>query len=91
MRDGHFAQRPHESQRDRSGGGVAQNHPRTRKLHGKRAAKEKSGANGATDRDHGKLPRRQIAVQARFAFQDGRGITNLYGRGSFGLCHGAAS
>src|SRR5260370_912593 len=91
MRNGHFSQRPHERQRDSRGGGVAQNHAWTRQLHGKRAAEKKAGADGAPDGNHGKLPRRQIAVQPSFAFQDGRGVSNIHLSRSSGMCHGAAS
>ena len=89
MGDGHFSERPHKSQRDRGRSDVAENHGGAGELHGERAAEKESGANGATDRDHGELARGQIAMQAGFARQDGRRIGNMHVSGSFGLWHGA--
>lgn len=85
----HFSERPHKGQRDRSGGDVAEDHAGASEPDGKRAAEKKSRADGTSDGDHGELSRREIAVEARFAFQDTCGIRNVRRGGSQGLGHGA--
>src|ERR1700686_1826659 len=89
MGNGHFSERPHKSQGDRGCGRVAEDHAGTRKFYGKRAAEKKSRADGTADGDHGELSRREIAVEAGFAFQNSCGIRDVRGVGSQGLGHGA--
>ena len=70
VRDGHFAERPHQSECDGCAGNVAENDSGTGQAHGDGTAEEQARTNGAADGNHRKLARGQIAVKARFAGKD---------------------
>ena len=73
MRHRHLRERAHQQQRDGRAEHEGEDHGRAGQAHGERAAEEQPGADGAADRDHRQLWRRELAVQASFLVDYGGG------------------